>query len=167
MEIPGRGGVNVAWDWVEVPSQIMENWCWQRPALDLFARHFETGEALPARLLDRLLAARRFMGGWLQMRQLSFADLDLGLHRDYAGDRTGHGLRRPAAAPVRPLGPLRGAPHPALVRAPLRPGGYASAYYSYLWSETLEADAFSRFEAEGGVQRAHRARLPGVRAFAG
>ena len=148
VEIPGRGGVNVAWDWVEVPSQIMENWCWQRPALDLFARHFETGEALPARLLDRLLAARRFMGGWLQMRQLSFADLDLGLHRDYAEAEP---VMDYAARRLRPF-----VPSDRFVERHILPsfahlfgGGYASAYYSYLWSETLEADAFSRFEAEG------------------
>ena len=148
VEIPGRGGVNVAWDWVEVPSQIMENWCWQRPALDLFARHFETGEALPARLLDRLLAARRFMGGWLQMRQLSFADLDLGLHRDYAETEP---VMDYAARRLRPF-----VPSDRFVERHILPsfahlfgGGYASAYYSYLWSETLEADAFSRFEAEG------------------
>ena len=148
VEIPGRGGVNVAWDWVEVPSQIMENWCWQRRALDLFARHFETGEALPARLLDRLLAARRFMGGWLQMRQLSFADLDLGLHRDYAEAEP---VMDYAARRLR-----RFVPSDRFVERHILPsfahlfgGGYASAYYSYLWSETLEADAFSRFEAEG------------------
>ncbi len=148
VEIPGRGGVNVAWDWVEVPSQIMENWCWQRPALDLFARHFETGEALPARMLDRLLAARRFMGGWLQMRQLSFADLDLGLHRDYAETEP---VMDYAARQLR-----RFVPSDRFVERHILPsfahlfgGGYASAYYSYLWSETLEADAFSRFEAEG------------------
>lgn len=148
VEIAGRGGVNVAWDWVEVPSQIMENWCWQRPALDLFARHWETGEALPSRLLDRLLAARRFMGGWLQMRQLSFADLDLGLHRDYTETEQ---VMDYAARRLRPF-----APSDRFVERHILPsfahlfgGGYASAYYSYLWSETLEADAFSRFEAEG------------------
>jgi len=148
VEIAARGGINVAWDWVEVPSQIMENWCWQREALDLFARHFETGEALPGRVLERLLAARRFMGGWLQMRQLSFANLDLELHRSYSGDRP---VMDFAARRLRPF-----VPSERFVKRHILPsfshlfgGGYASAYYSYIWSETLEADAFSRFEGEG------------------
>lgn len=148
VEIAARGGINVAWDWVEVPSQIMENWCWQGEALDLFARHFETGEALPDRVLERLLAARRFMGGWLQMRQLSFANLDLELHRSYAGDAP---VMDFAARKLRPF-----VPSERFVKRHILPsfshlfgGGYASAYYSYIWSETLEADAFSRFEGEG------------------
>ncbi len=148
VEIPERGGVNVAWDWVEVPSQIMENWCWEREALDLFARHYETGEALPDELLQRLLAARRFMGGWLQMRQLSFANLDLELHRTYRGDTP---VMEYAARTLRPF-----VPSDRFVERHILPsfahlfaGGYASAYYSYIWSETLEADAFSRFERAG------------------
>ncbi|MDE2754062.1 MAG: M3 family metallopeptidase [Gemmatimonadota bacterium] len=148
VEIPSRGGVNVAWDWVEVPSQIMENWCWEREALDLFARHHETGEALPDELLARLLAARRFMGGWLQMRQLSFANLDLELHRTYRGEIP---VMDYAAAALRPFVPSARFVERHILPsfAHLFAGGYASAYYSYLWSETLEADAFSRFEDEG------------------
>lgn len=148
VEIPGRGGVNVAWDWVEVPSQIMENWTWNREALDLFARHHETGQALPAETLERLLSARRFMGGWNQMRQISLANLDMELHSTYQGDEP---VMEFAARALRPF-----VPSERFVKRPLLPsfahlfgGGYASAYYSYLWSETLEADAFSRFEAEG------------------
>ena len=148
VEIPSRGGVNVAWDWVEVPSQIMENWCWEREALDLFARHHETGEALPDELLARLLAARRFMGGWVQMRQLSFANLDLELHRTYRGEIP---VMDYAAAALRPFVPSARFVERHILPsfAHLFAGGYASAYYSYLWSETLEADAFSRFEGEG------------------
>jgi len=159
VEIAARGGINVAWDWIEVPSQIMENWCWQGEALDLFARHFETGETLPDRVLERLLAARRFMGGWLQMRQLSFANLDLELHRSYSGDAP---VMDFAARRLRPF-----VPSERFVQRHILPsfshlfgGGYASAYYSYIWSETLEADAFSRFEGEGVLnQRTGRAFL--------
>ena len=153
VDIPARGGVNVAWDWVEVPSQIMENWCWEREAVDLFARHHETGEALPHELLERLLAARRFMGGWLQMRQLSFANLDLELHRTYRGEVP---VMDYAAAALRPFVPSRRFVERHILPsfAHLFAGGYASAYYSYLWSETLEADAFSRFETEGALNPA-------------
>ena len=148
VEIPARGGVNVAWDWVEVPSQIMENWCWEREALDLFARHHETGEPLPDAMLERLLAARRFMGGWMQMRQLSFANLDLELHRTWRGDEP---VMDYAAAALRPFVPSDRfvERHILPTFAHLFGGGYASAYYSYIWSETLEADAFSRFAEEG------------------
>ncbi|MDE2796856.1 MAG: M3 family metallopeptidase [Gemmatimonadota bacterium] len=148
VEVRARGGVNVAWDWVEVPSQIMENWCWERAALDLFARHYETGEPLPDAMLERLLAARRFMGGWMQMRQLSFANLDLELHRTWRGEVP---VMAYAAEALRPF-----VPSDRFVERHILPsfthlfgGGYASAYYSYIWSETLEADAFSRFAEEG------------------
>ncbi len=148
VEIRALGGVNVAWDWVEVPSQIMENWCWEGEALDLFARHYQTGEALPDRLLERLRAARRFMAGWLQMRQLSLAHLDLSLHRDYDGNTP---VIEHARALLRPF-----VPSDRFVKRHILPsfahifaGGYASAYYSYLWSETLEADAFSHFRRAG------------------
>ena len=153
VEVPARGGVNVAWDWVEVPSQIMENWCWEREALDLFARHHETAEPLPDAMLERLLAARRFMGGWMQMRQLSFANLDLELHRTWRGEVP---VMEYAAATLRPF-----VPSDRFVERHILPsfahlfgGGYASAYYSYIWSETLEADAFSRFAEEGVLNAA-------------
>ena len=148
VEIPARGGVNVAWDWVEVPSQIMENWCWERAALDLFARHYETGEPLPEAMLESLLVQRRFMGGWLQMRQLSFANLDLELHRNW---RRGTPVMDFAAAALRPFVPSGRfvERHILPTFAHLFAGGYASTYYAYIWSEMLEADAFSRFEAEG------------------
>lgn len=148
VEIPARGGVNVAWDWVEVPSQIMENWTWEPEALALFARHCETGRRLPPGVLDRLLAARRFLGGWRQMRQVALATLDLELHDAFRGEVP---VGQFAANALRPF-----VPSPAFVELHGLPsfshvfgGGYASAYYSYLWSETLEADAFSRFRDEG------------------
>ena len=148
VEVPARGGVNVAWDWVEVPSQIMENWTWENEALDLFARHYETGETLPDAMLERLLAARRFMGGWQQMRQLSFANLDLELHRSYRGDTP---VMEYAAGLLKPFVPSQGFVERHILPSfsHLFAGGYASAYYSYMWSETLEADAFSRFKREG------------------
>lgn len=150
VEVPARGGVNVAWDWVEVPSQIMENWTWEPNALAFFARHFETGRPLPSELLERLLAARRFLGGWRQMRQIALANLDLELHRTFRGEVS---VGEFASRALRPF-----VPSPAFVELHGLPsfshlfgGGYASAYYSYLWSEALEADAFSRFRDEGSL----------------
>ncbi|MFP3948282.1 MAG: M3 family metallopeptidase, partial [Longimicrobiales bacterium] len=86
-----RAGLNVAWDWVEVPSQIMENWTWEEDAVPLFARHHETEESLPDEIFHRMRAGRRFMGGWNQMRQLSFGSLDLALHLEYAVEQAGRG----------------------------------------------------------------------------
>ncbi|MGI9628756.1 MAG: M3 family metallopeptidase [Longimicrobiales bacterium] len=148
VEIPGRAGINVAWDWVEVPSQIMENWTWEKDALDLFAKHFETGERLPEALLDRMLAAKQFMGGWRQMRQLAFANLDLQLHTEFSAEGS---VMSFAADTLRPFMPSDRFVERHLLTAfsHLFAGGYAAAYYSYLWSESLEADAFSRFAAEG------------------
>ncbi len=162
--IPGRGGLNVAWDWVELPSQIMENWGWEESALALFAGHFETGDPLPTDLLERMIAARRFMGGWFQMRQLSFGTLDLALHGELAPtmDREQGGLSEKAEAVLGFAEErlLEFSPKPSFARnhflttfSHLFSGGYASGYYSYLWSEVLDADAFTRFEKEGVMNR--------------
>jgi oligopeptidase A len=140
----------VAWDFVELPSQLLENWSWEREPLDLFARHWETGEPLPEELFERMHRARRFMGGWRQMRQLGFGALDLALHTEYEEARDGDPIDW-AAKVLEPF-----APNPAFARRnPLTvfshifAGGYAAAYYSYLWSETLEADLFTRFLESG------------------
>ncbi len=166
VEVPGRGGLNVAWDWVELPSQLMENWTWEREALALFARHHETEELIPQELVDRMLAARRFMGGWQQMRQLSFGTLDLALHKELGprlepvetnGGEESAGARVMAFAeecllPFSP-GPVFARSHILTTFTHLFSGGYAAGYYSYLWSEVLDADVFSRFKAEGIFHR--------------
>jgi oligopeptidase A len=166
VEIPSRAGIHVAWDFVELPSQIMENWAWEREALDLFARHHASGERLPDELFDRMVAAKRFMGGWTQMRQLSFGTVDLALHaelaprlRREAGSHDDGALDRAqgdgvmafavdrflAFAPGRRFAELHG----LTSFTHLFSGGYAAGYYSYLWSEVLDADAFTRFKREG------------------
>jgi oligopeptidase A len=170
VEIAGRAGIHVAWDWVELPSQLMENWTWEREALDLFARHHETGEALPADLFDRMVAARRYMGGWAQMRQLSLGTVDLALHgelapmlsADASDDADGAADERQGGE-VMAFGESRFrdfVPHPSFAElhsltsfTHLFAGGYASGYYSYLWSEVLDADAFTRFKREGVFNR--------------
>jgi oligopeptidase A len=159
VEVPSRGGLNVAWDWVELPSQLMENWTWEEEALALFARHHESGDPIPTDLLSRMLAARRFMGGWQQMRQLSFGTLDLALHGELAPalpeDDAGEFVMRFAEGFLLPF-----SPDPSFARSHilttfthLFSGGYAAGYYSYLWSEVLDADAFSRFKREGIFNR--------------
>jgi oligopeptidase A len=169
VEVPGRAGLNVAWDWVELPSQLMENWTWEEEALALFAGHFETGEPLPGEILERLLAARRFMGGWQQMRQLSFGTVDLALHGELAPEMFGDGGSGQESE-ARELGHqvlefavkrlLSFSPDPSFAQhhilttfTHIFTGGYAAGYYSYLWSEVLDADAFSRFKEEGIFNR--------------
>ncbi len=148
-------GTQVARDFVELPSQIMENWCWEREALDLFARHYQTGEPIPDALFEKMLRARNYWAANLGMRQLSFGMLDLALHVHYTpsdGD-----VMQYAQQIMQPFVP---APLPedyAFVAGFAHlfghPVGYAAGYYSYKWSEVLDADAFSRFKAEGIFNR--------------
>ena len=152
--IAPMAGINVAWDFVELPSEIMQNWTWEAEALSLFSGHHETGEPLPKDLYERLRSARTFLGGWKQMRQLSLGHLDLRLHRDHpyevTEDRMSYieGLFEeyvPSSGFARM--------HSATSFTHLFSGGYAAAYYSYLWSEVLDADAFGRFRLEGIFNR--------------
>lgn len=154
VEVPALSGTRVPSDWVELPSQIMENWTWERPALDLFARHWQTGEPIPEELFQKMRAARTFMGAYLQMRQLSFGTVDLELHVAFDPERDGDPVERAREV----MG--RFAPDPRFARdhfitsfTHIFSGGYAAGYYSYMWSAVLEADAFSRFQAEGLFNR--------------
>jgi oligopeptidase A len=145
-------GTNVAWDFVELPSQIMENFCWEREALDLFARHYRTGEAIPDVLYEKLRRARTYRGANDMMRQLGFATLDLELHSRFdaaqGGDVVGQArsvMSRFAPAPL----PADYAMVLGFSHLFAHPVGYAGGYYSYKWAEVLDADAFSRFAQEG------------------
>jgi oligopeptidase A len=152
VEIRNFSGTSVAWDFVELPSQIMENWCWERPALDLFARHYETGEPIPETLFQKMKSARSFRAANTMMRQLSFGLVDLALHREYSAAKDGDVisysramLQSFSAAPLPPEhSMMTGFTH--LFASPV---GYAAAYYSYKWAEVLDADAFTRFRSEG------------------
>jgi oligopeptidase A len=153
-DVPVRrlAGTNVAWDFVELPSQLMENWAWEREVLDLFAKHHETGETLPEALFERMVAARNFRVGSVQMQQLGYAELDLALHCDVDP----HGADDPMAVARDVLAEHVTAALPpsyAMVASFghlfASPVGYAAGYYSYKWAEVLGADAFGRFLEEG------------------
>jgi oligopeptidase A len=154
VEVRSRAGTNVALDWVELPSQIMENWCWEREALDLFARHHRTGEPLPQALFDRMRSARTFLAASHQMRQLSFGMVDLALHVDFDqardGDLVEYAQRTAAPYQIRPEFAKN---HFITAFSHIFAGGYAAGYYSYLWSEVLDADAFTRFRDQGIFSR--------------
>ncbi len=152
--VRARGATNVPRDWVELPSQIMENWIWERDALNLFARHFETGEPIPDALFAKMTAAQTFMEASAQVRQLSLGTIDLLLHTSYNQERDGDVV----AFANRTMEPFVLRPefaHNSFLTAfsHVFAGGYAASYYSYKWSEVLDADAFSRFKAEGIFNR--------------
>jgi oligopeptidase A len=156
VDLPSLAGTQgVPWDAVELPSQFMENWCWEREALDLFASHYQTGEKLPDVLLQKLQAAKNFQSGMFSVRQLEFGIFDFRLHHEYKPAQGSRLLEilsevRASVAVVKP---------PAWNRFPnafshIFAGGYAAGYYSYRWAEVLSADAFSAFEEEGIFNRA-------------
>jgi oligopeptidase A len=150
VEVRSLAGTSVAWDFVELPSQIMENWCWEREALDRFARHFETGEPLPEELFQKMKRAKTFRAANAQMRQLGFGYVDLELHREWDGSSDVVAYARqvlqrfsPAALPP-DHAMIAGFTH--LFSSPV---AYGAGYYSYKWAEVLDADAFTRFHNEG------------------
>ncbi len=151
----GVAGINgVAWDAVELPSQFMENWCWEREALDLIARHFQSGGPLPEDLYKKMLAAKNFHTGMQMVRQLEFALFDMRLYAelDPNGDKTVQQLLDEVRREVAVVTP------PAFNRfqtsfSHIFGGGYAAGYYSYKWAEVLSADAFSKFEETGIFNR--------------
>jgi oligopeptidase A len=154
VEVPAMAGTRVPSDWVELPSQMMENWTWERPALDLFARHWETGEPIPEELFRKMTAARTFMGAWHQMRQLSFGTLDLDLHVRFDPATDGDPIERSREVMARfHVHPRFARDHFIASFSHIFSGGYAAGYYSYLWSAVLEADAFTRFQREGLFSR--------------
>ena len=151
VEVRSLGGTNVAWDFVELPSQIMENWCWEREALDLFARHYQTGAPIPDELFERLRRSRTYRAANAMMRQLGFARVDLDLHREWTPEKgdvfefARRILQEHSPAPLPPESAMI-ASFNHLFSDEV---GYAAGYYSYKWAEVLDADAFDRFQQEG------------------
>jgi oligopeptidase A len=155
VEIRTLAGTSVAWDFVELPSQIMENWCWEREALDLFARHWETGAPVPEDLFQKMKRARTFRAANAQMRQLGFGFIDLLLHVRYQpddGDPVDYARRILQEFSPAPL-PPRHAMIAAFTHLFGSAVGYGAGYYSYKWAEVLEADAFTRFREHGIFSR--------------
>ena len=152
VEVKSLAGTAVAWDFVELPSQIMENWCWERGALDLFARHYQTGDPIPEDLFQKMVRARTYRGANQQMRQLGFGITDLTLHRDYDPAKQGDVIRY-ARQLLQPFTPAPLPENYAMIAGFTHlfasPVGYGAAYYSYKWAEVLDADAFTRFRDEG------------------
>ncbi|WP_010488116.1 oligopeptidase A [Pseudomonas sp. S9] len=149
VEHAGASGINgVAWDAVELPSQFMENWCWEPEGLALISGHYQSGEALPQDLLDKMLAAKNFQSGLMMVRQLEFSLFDFELHATHGDGRSVLDVLESIRAEVSVMRP------PQYNRFPngfahIFAGGYAAGYYSYKWAEVLSADAFSKFEEEG------------------
>ncbi len=151
VDYTGAAGINnVEWDAVELPSQFMENWCYDRATLFSMAKHYQTGEPLPEEYYQKLLAARYYMSGSAMLRQLHFASVDLELHHRYQpeGEETPEQVRDRLAQTTTILHPL---PEDNFLCAfgHIFAGGYAAGYYSYKWAEVLSADAFAAFEEAG------------------
>jgi len=149
-------GINgVAWDAVELPSQFMENWCWEKEALAFISGHYETGEPLPDELLEKMLAAKNFQSAMIMVRQLEFSLFDFRMHGEYKPDQSDaekanyiksiiEDVRsQVAVVPIVEYNRFQNS------FSHIFAGGYAAGYYSYKWAEVLSADAFSRFEDEG------------------
>lgn len=141
-------GTSVYWDFVELPSQIMENWCYEKECLDLFARHYKTNEALPAEWVKKLKESVTFMEGYATMRQVSFAKLDMAWHtgipsHDTVAEQEDSVLEETSLFPLRPETNM------SCSFSHIFQGGYSAGYYSYKWAEVLDADAFELFLEKG------------------
>lgn len=152
VDFPSVAGIaGVPWDAVELPSQFMENWCWQEGALPLFSGHYQTGEPLPKEMFDQLLASRNFQSGMTMVRQLEFALFDFRMHLEYepeGGQEQIYQALDKVRTQVSVMAP------PSFNRFPhsfshIFAGGYAAGYYSYKWAEVLSSDAFAHFEENG------------------
>ncbi|MBQ5594893.1 MAG: M3 family metallopeptidase [Alistipes sp.] len=142
-------GTNVKRDFVELPSQIMENWAFEKEYLDLWAKHYQTGESMPAELIEKLVAAKNYLAAYFNIRQLSFGMLDMAWHTitaPFEGDVMAFELAALEPTKVLPVGEGC-AMGPSFTH--IFSGGYATGYYGYKWAEVLAADAFSYFQQEG------------------
>ena len=155
VEVGAVSGINgVPWDAVELPSQFLENWCWQEEALAFISGHYQTGEPLPKAMLDKMLAAKNFQSAMFILRQLEFGLFDFTLHTTYDPE-VGPQVLETLAEVKKKVAVLPGLEWNRFSHSfsHIFAGGYSAGYYSYLWAEVLSADAFSRFEEEGIFNR--------------
>lgn len=142
-------GTNVFWDFVELPSQVMENWVNEQEALSLFAKHYQTGEVIPAELVKKINDSSNFQAGWMSMRQLSFGFLDLAWHSQDPSDVDDiEAFERAQTGRTMFFPPVAGTASSAAF-SHIFAGGYSAGYYSYKWAEVLDADAFEFFKEKG------------------
>lgn len=141
-------GTNVLWDFVELPSQIMENWCYEKECLDLFAKHYKTGELIPANLIERLKESASFMEGYATLRQVGFASLDMTWHGTEPSDLSVGDFEEEVFAKTQLL-PRQADTNMSCSFSHIFQGGYSAGYYSYKWAEVLDADAFELFREKG------------------
>ena len=140
---------NVYWDFVELPSQVLENWCYEKECLDLFAKHYETGEPIPEELIDKIKASANFMEGYQTMRQLSFGMLDMAWHgKDNSAVSSVADFENEIMDSTNVLPPLPNT-NMSCSFSHIFQGGYSAGYYSYKWAEVLDADAFEHFKENG------------------
>ncbi len=155
VEVGAVSGINgVPWDAVELPSQFLENWCWQEEALAFISGHYQTGEPLPKAMLDKMLAAKNFQSAMFILRQLEFGLFDFTLHTTYDPE-VGPKVLETLAEVKKKVAVLPGLEWNRFSHSfsHIFAGGYRAGYSSYLWAEVLSADAFSRFEEEGIFNR--------------
>lgn len=142
-------GTNVYWDFVELPSQIMENWIKEKESLDLFAKHYQTGESIPAELVEKIKKAARFQSGWFSLRQLSFGWLDMNWYSQDPATITSVDEFETRIGEKTRLLPKEQGQNMSVSFGHIFGGGYAAGYYSYKWAEVLDADAFEYFKEQG------------------
>lgn len=145
-------GTNVLWDFVELPSQVQENWAYKKETLDLFAKHYQTGEKIPDDLIEKLNAAKNFMSGWAGLRQVNFGFLDMAWHTADPASITDVAAFEDAATADTTLFKRMAGPS-SVAFSHLFAGGYSAGYYSYKWAEVLDADTFELFEERGLYDR--------------
>lgn len=146
---PSLSGTSVYWDFVELPSQIMENWCYEKEALKLFAKHYETGEVIPMELVQKIRASATFQEGMATLRQLSFGLLDMSWHGADPSELKDVKAHETKAFSGTSLYPDTPETCMSTAFAHIFQGGYSSGYYSYKWAEVLDADAFAYFKEKG------------------
>jgi Zn-dependent oligopeptidase len=145
----GLSGTSVSWDFVELPSQVLENWCYEKEALELFATHFENGEVIPIELIEKIKDSATFHEGMQTLRQLSFGMLDMAWHGNDPSNITSVKAFEAAAFANTALYPDIHENCMSTSFSHIFQGGYSAGYYSYKWAEVLDADAFAYFKQEG------------------